>query len=516
MIMISRPSQTMNISMPEIILGPPGTGKTTALLKCVDKELVTGTPPNRIGFLSFTRRAAEEAISRACTKFKFERDKFPYFRTLHSLCYHALRLSRSDVMTDAKMQEFADYIGIKITGRWSEDGSFYGQSIGDRALYIDNMARVRCIPLRKQYDQDDYGIPWSLMEKISKGLIAFKSAHGLLDYTDFLEEFIRGHKREIPKLDVLIVDEAQDLSTLQWMVVHMIANDCRRFIIAGDDDQAIFQWAGANVHHLLELKGDVRVLRQSWRVPRSIQTVATQLSEQIKKRYDKEWSPRDAEGTIHRAYNVDDIDFGGDDVLVLVRNEYLMRPIASALRREGIVYEMHGHPSIKARYLEAAESWTRLQRDKAISLDDARRMYSLMSVDKGVKRGFKTLPGYADDDQIYYDNLVKNGGLLLPQNIIWKDALDKIPDNEMAYMSAALRRGIKLRQKPAVRVSTIHTAKGAEADHVVLLTEIAKRSYQEVQTNPDDELRVWYVGVTRAREKLTLVDSSSQLRCQWL
>jgi len=499
----------------EILFGPPGTGKTTSLLNCVDEELQRGTPPDRIGYFSFTKRAADEAITRAVKKFGMEHDQFPYFRTLHSLCYKGLEMSRSDVLAGSKLhQDFADYAKIRITGRWTEDGTYSGMADGDRILHIDNMARVRCIPLRKAYNDDEPNIDWNLVDYVSRCLRAFKDAHGLLDYTDMLEEYVKSNMS--PQLKVLIVDEVQDLSPLQWNVVKQISNGCERMIVAGDDDQAIYQWAGADVRKFLELEGESRVLEQSWRVPRQIQNISARLSSKIRNRHKKQWNPRDAEGIVERKSDLDLVDFNGSDVLVLTRNEFLMPRIQSTLKQQGIVYEHHGHPSIKQSYLEAAEHWTHLSRGDPISVDAARRVYSLMSIGRGVQRGYKTLPRRQDDELVTHSELCKDGGLLVDKNVPWHTALDRLPPEEIAYMLAARRRGIKLRQKPAVRLSTIHSAKGAEADHVVLLLEMAKRSHREIDVNPDDELRVWYVAVTRAKEKLTLVDSSTYLECPWL
>ena len=69
------------------IYGPPGTGKTTTLLDIVEKSIADGTKPEKIAFLSFTKKAAQEAIDRACLKFNLDERNFPYFRTLHSLAF---------------------------------------------------------------------------------------------------------------------------------------------------------------------------------------------------------------------------------------------------------------------------------------------------------------------------------------------------------------------------------------------------------------------------------------------
>ena len=69
------------------IYGPPGTGKTTKLLNIIEEAIADGVNPERIAFLSFTRKAAQEAIDRASLKFNLDQKHFPHFRTLHSLAF---------------------------------------------------------------------------------------------------------------------------------------------------------------------------------------------------------------------------------------------------------------------------------------------------------------------------------------------------------------------------------------------------------------------------------------------
>src|SRR5210317_433520 len=75
-------------TMKTIILGPPGTGKTTTLLNLVDQFIQQGVRPKKIGYFSFTKKAAQEAKTRAELKFNLNPDSdLIHFRTLHSLAF---------------------------------------------------------------------------------------------------------------------------------------------------------------------------------------------------------------------------------------------------------------------------------------------------------------------------------------------------------------------------------------------------------------------------------------------
>jgi DNA helicase-2/ATP-dependent DNA helicase PcrA len=500
----------------EVILGPPGTGKTSTLLGIVDEELARGTPPDRIGYVSFTRRAADEAITRACENFSLTRSALPHFRTLHSMAFRQLGLSRGDVLEGARLRAFGEHAGVRISGRWSEDGTLTGFDLGDRIIFMENLARTRCVPLRQLFEENDDGLPWHVLDRVSRTLAEYKAAEGLMDFTDMLTRFVESGIRL--RLDVLVVDEGQDLSALQWRMVRQLAAGARRVAVAGDDDQGIYRWAGADVDTLIEMEGDVRVLAQSWRVPPVIQSLAGGLIERIRHRRPKTWKAREgSEGEVEYVPDITHADVSEGDTLILARNTYVLREqVEPELRRQGIVFERDGHPSVSRSVLGAITAWEALRAGEEVSLAAAREAYTYLASGSGVARGHKTLSTFGDDPdrRVTMDELRRDGGLLADG--VWHDAMEKLPQTDMSYILRARQRGERLLSRPRVRVSTIHGAKGGQADHVVVMKEMARRTYADMRREPEDEVRVWYVGVTRAREKVTIVESQVQQACPWL
>lgn len=493
--------------MREIVLGPPGTGKTTRLLQLVEDELGAGTPPDRIAYVSFTRKAAQEAVQRACSKFGLSERDMPYFRTLHSLCFHSLGLTSSDVMQGPRVREFSDWIGVRLSEfRSMDDSSMFGFSEGDRALFMENLSRVRRVPLRQLYDENPDGLSWRMVERISRGLEEYKRAQHVLDFTDMLSEFVSGGWS--PPLDVVFVDEAQDLSDLQWEVVEQISQRARRVVVAGDDDQAIYRWAGAAVERFISLEGRREVLGQSWRVTPQVQSVASEVISRVRHRHEKQWAPVQREGTLERSGELMTVELGSDDVLVLGRNVFSLRQAAAQLRREGVFYSLRGTPSVPPTLAAAIYAWEALRRGRSVSAEECRKIYQLMSSGRGFKRGYKTLPGVPDDEMLSLDWLKQSGGLLADGP--WFEALDRAPRDDIGYIRSALSRGERI-DRPRVRLSTIHGSKGGEADHVVLLPDMARRTYEEMLRESEDEARVWYVAVTRAKRRLTITKPRDRL-----
>lgn len=497
---------------PQIILGPPGTGKTTRLLGMVEKELEAGTLPHRIAYVSFTKRAATEAIDRAAVKFNLDRKELRFFRTIHSICFSFLGITRADMLTEKTLAGFGELVGHKITSKYSlDEGTTFGFEEGDRLMFMDNLARVRNKSLRETYDEDSDGLQWFKVERFSNALREYKRDMGLYDYTDLLHNFI--NTKAGPQIDSLYVDEAQDLSILQWEVVRKMAEYCNRLVIAGDDDQAIYRWAGADVNTFVDMSGKVTVLDRSWRVPKAVQEVADRIVGRIEHRRPKVWAPREEQGSVRWLPSISAIDFSQGDILVLARNRYILSEhVESHIRSLGYLYEFQDRASIAPSTLQAVLTWERLRKGReGVLAIHVRKMYDKMTMGIGWKRGQKELPGFADEEEVTFQDIVDRGGLLKTDpETVWYDALDKLHIREKAYIRAALRRGEDLLKPPRIRLSTIHGIKGGEANRVVLLTDMAERTYSEGLKNPEDEARVFYVAVTRAKEELNIIAPRTQ------
>ena len=90
-----------------IVLGPPGTGKTTYLLNTVEKLFDSGIGPHELAYVAFTKKAATEALTRAITKFDYAEDSYTYFRTIHSLCYFWQGLTKADILDRKDLRAFS-------------------------------------------------------------------------------------------------------------------------------------------------------------------------------------------------------------------------------------------------------------------------------------------------------------------------------------------------------------------------------------------------------------------------
>jgi superfamily I DNA/RNA helicase len=476
----------------------------------VDKALEDGIHPNEIAFLAFTRKAANEAKERASVRFNLDpKTDLTYFRTLHSLALAQTSIKFENIMSEQHYKELSNSIGIVLNGTRSTD--LYddlptASSKKDPILGLINLARLKKVSLREEYNKSSVDIPWNTVDYVNRAFSDYKRNMGLYDFTDMLEMFIAESDKCCPKFKLTFLDEAQDLSALQWDIAHILDKNSERMYCAGDDDQCVFRWSGANVDHFINLEGGSETLEQSYRIPSSVHVVAENVAKRIHRRFPKTYLPRTELGTVQRINTIDALDFSQGNWLILSQAGYHLQAVASNLKSNGYLFNYKGHRSIGEKLSEAVNGWESLRKGKEVSGAVARKIYNYMAAGKRIQRGFKKLPALEDEEFVTLQGLINNHGLLATKDMIWSEAMDKIPETERAYITALLRRGEKFNATPRITASTIHGSKGGEADNVVLLTDLSPAAESEMHINPDDMHRVFYVGVTRARQNLYIVD----------
>ena len=279
-----------------ILLGPPGCGKTHTMIDIVRKELQQGTAPDRIGFVSFSRKSIEEARSRVSSELQLSEKDVPWFKTLHSIGFNWLGMDKGETIQSSDFRKLGQVLGMAFDSSTADtlnEGLIpVSSKEGNRYLEIISRAKLRCITLEQEYsDRGDYNLHYTMLKRVDTVYSLYKSEMKKFDYTDMISMFVE--QGTAPVIEVLIVDEAQDLTPLQWKQVKLLKERASRVYYAGDDDQCIHRWNGVDIKNFMNACHNKRVLNQSYRVPKSVYQLANNITKRIHVRQDKDWNPRD-------------------------------------------------------------------------------------------------------------------------------------------------------------------------------------------------------------------------------
>ena len=471
------------------VIGPPGTGKTKTLLDEVDKYIAKGVPLNRIGYFAFTRNAANEARDRFLKKNKdlTEKDTL-YFKTLHSLAFHNLGLNQDNVMNELHYKAIGETCGIQINYASYESNSWNGIfSSNSEYLNLRNLARVRRIDTLNQFDLNEHlsKVERNKLDAIDKEINSYKKTYGLIDFTDMLDKFLKNGTVK-GKLDVIFVDEAQDLSKIQWDMLEKIEKENEADVwIAGDDDQAIFGWAGADVMSFIKWKATEVPLQQSKRVPSEIQKAALSIVGRIEEyRLDKKYYPKKEKGQITEVIKIADIDMSKGSWLILARTNSLLKEIPKMLKQKGLFFKTSdGKNSIGKNLYEDIEYWNKMKKNEKIPEIIEQRILERIKDKK--------------------PNL----------ELEWHEAFNNEASDKIDYLRVLLANKERIDGTPRITISTIHSAKGGEATNVVLFlneTTNTIKAASKSRAKRDEEYRVWYVAVTRSMQNLFLIKNNNK------
>jgi superfamily I DNA/RNA helicase len=507
-----------------VIFGPPGTGKTTELSRLI-RQYVTAEGSDSVLVCAYTKTAANELAGRDLSV------DAGFVGTLHSHCYQALDCPRiAETFYKEWNEAYPVYTLSPQKTLWgSDEPQQRFQWLGDECLNEVNALRHRMIP----------SAHWpSAALAFWKAWTGWKDAHGYYDFTDLIDKARTLLPVAPGRPSTLIVDEAQDLSLLQWELLQQWSKHCARFISAGDDDQALYRWAGADYRPLLAIESR-RVLPQSYRVPETIQQWAMQYTAHLSQRQPKIWAARDEAGTVSQEAgtweyarlllaSLDEWVEPWGTCAFIAPCAYMLEPLINAL-------EEHGLP-FGNRWRRANHRWNPLappskgvgilQRfldflrptDRLWTWQELATWIPLVRSDGVLTRGAKTkVAARADETQLC---TMEDLMLLFQQEslagalqggLAWLESQALQSKAQMLTYPLSVYRKYgrqALTDEPPIIVGTAHSLKGAEADTVIFFNALS-RSQQvalyEGGDDADDIYRMRYVACTRARQALYII-----------
>lgn len=483
------------------IFGPPGTGKTYKLRELVAVEVEGGVPLPRIGFVSFTTGAGEVIRDRMGAA----EDDVRWFRTIHSACMKLLGIGRESVITGADYKWFRELTGMEVRTDEYDD---WGE---DKPVDFTPTKRAMELAAATQTDIFDVirnmpphvNLTRSRVEHFVKEWTAFKQAHHKFDFTDMLTEYLK-NPTPMP-VDVLFLDEAQDLSVLQWLVFHELAKNAQRVYMAGDDDQAIYPFIGGSEYGFLEHPCDEEeVLGVSYRVPRAIGEVADGIIKRIGHRKAKKVKWREVPGEVSRM-NLDAFTLPWrawlvkyKSIMVLTRHRKGARNFSDDLKAVGIPHDINGEGLSSWHEGKIVQTYLKLKDGQKVTVKAGLKMLEELELSAEALKGLKprstvdrALFKNVDFDDPTWVGMFAGGSAVKLRRY---EAIRQLVNND----------GLEaLAKKPVIRVSTMHAAKGDEAELVIIVpdcTAIVKRNMLTAA-----EIRLAYVAMTRAQQQTVVL-----------
>jgi len=566
------------------LAGPPGTGKTTAVLDSWLCPALKEVEPINILACSFSKSAALVLRNRLSLA-----TGIPDFRllrccsTIHSEAYRLLREDRNAIVWKDSMRRPGRHIAVRETAIGEEEeiiiGEEYDQgwdALGQKrsdlfkeakrfwalmcnrwpeerlSMDPDDPSLVHLVSRTLNYTESDF--PANEIAAEIRCYTAEKHAAGAIDFTDMLAFALA---IPAPSRALVLVDEAQDLSPLQILLIQKWAEAAERLVWVGDPDQGIYEFAGATGEHLTSLLREglapdsrvlARGLQRSHRVPATAHRYARAVILQNRQRVDVPYLPRDDEpGQVIHLRSVEAavalaethmrLGVPGEkhEIFILSRTRRGLGAYATALEQAGIPFRNERGSSplgqrvllrtmtclhdILARRLVSQDQLAALVKSiparvrKAKEAKSARHPF-LLGTKKAAEDAIK---GLEDGSYVRQDGLHElglNPGAITSLGTLEAalEAIRKLEESRPLLLVLE-RQGINAlrieHNPPAIVLTTMHAAKGREAGTVIVDLDAPYPVKLAIQTGNTEQLeserRVLYVALTRTLHTLALV-----------
>jgi len=553
---------------PLLILAGAGSGKTRVITHRVayliqEKQIA----PQNILCITFTNKAAQEMRQRLITILNQNNSSVPFAGTFHSFCAHVLRIDgrKINIPKNYVILDSADQIGIikKIIKSKQIENGYRPSTI----LSTISQAKNELISAL-EYPQYAQGPFQELVAEVYLSYQKELKEANALDFDDLLSYTVKLFQEQSEilgkyqqKYQYIFVDEYQDTNHAQYLLTQLLAKRSQNLCVVGDMSQSIYSWRGADFRNVLRLQKDFSALttlnlEQNYRSTQNILNAAYHIilrnnSHPILHL----WTQKKAGDKIHlyQAQNeqeearfiiekilelIANYQFQKKDFAILYRTNAQSRILEETLIHYNVAYSLVGG----VRFYERQEIKDVLSFLRFIT--NPKDTISKERIEKIGKKIFKKIAEIEEkiflksplETSMLLDKVLNESGYLNKfkenneedlsrlENIKeLKSVAQKFPDLNQFLENIALMEQEYLPQKKifnnknenSITLMTLHAAKGTEFPIVFiagmeegLLPHIRSLSnHQELE----EERRLCYVGITRAKEKLFLTLAASRL-----
>ena len=495
-----------------------------------------------LGFASYTKAARIEASERASNCWGVPAElltKDGWFKTVHAVCHKQLDIQKGQIIDKDKesQQWLANALGVDVRVIMDEDTGYSrydGRSAGSLALRAWDLSRARVEPLRetlRRLTATGESVTWAEARQYIQRYEDQKRMDDRCDFNDLLARFC-GLKFDIdgfydvdpegappPDVRLWIFDEAQDASALVDRCCRRLAagENVKYVYLAGDPFQSVFAFGGSSASHFMNWAVDKeRVMERSWRCPAPVLELGERCLRRLKTGYwDRKIQPADHDGevlsTAGAAAACSKLD-ARTPTLIIARCKYTLDAYKEILAKKKIPHAML-NDGCDTKILRAYRAYWDLEHGEPVTGEElavAIEATPVRGLDAAyLTRGAKAAWGRPETakawDMVTPEKLSEIGMTSALIERIKAGKWAELVTKGERWRTAAIQYGPELATRPQIRLGTIHSTKGMEADDVVMSTQVSARIHNgeiKDQEIHDEERRVEYVGVTRARRRL--------------
>ena len=546
---------------PAVILAGAGSGKTKVLTTraaflIMEKQL----QPDHILLMTFTNKAAQEMSNRVQELTGFH---LPYSGTFHRICAAMLRRNGKFVGLDPNYAIYdtqdQDALIKQIYKDYEFDHKRYNRNSVKAAISNAKNHMVSATNY-KQQAENDFQEHVARVYKLYQHKLEKNQA---VDFDDLLLKTVKLFRLHSPTLQKyqaqflhVLVDEYQDTNKAQYQLTQLLGRPQNNVYVVGDFSQSIYAWRGADYRNLDYLKNDFTdivqyKLEQNYRSTQTILDAATQtISHNTGHPVLKLWTEHpkhelitileteDNENeaqTILQEITTNLRHYRHQDIAILYRVNAQSRAFEEAFMRRGIPYQIvGGFKFYERKEVKDALAYLRLilnpedevSKNRALKLGkrkytkfttwrDKQSQLTPLQALEGVMDASSYLEKYNEDDpqdlaRIENIQELLNVAAKFEDLATFLENIALVQDNYLADISHQ-------NQQNSLTLMSLHAAKGLEFPVVFMVgMEEGLLPHSRSLYDPDqleEERRLCYVGITRAKEKLYF--SYAQRRWQY-